>query len=150
MIKTFRGLIADGAQDTVVLHTNNGSTGYRIVNLQVMTAAPFTESEEHILKIYTVEQPLISSGPDVYADGVVDFSDQTAIINSHSSGYSSPSIPVIVFDRDIVNQDIFITHVDVQSTKALNYYIELEQVKLALDENTVATLKDIRNVVQLR
>jgi len=141
MIKTFRGLMADGAQDTVVLHTNNGKTGYRIVNLQVMTAAPFTESEEHILKIYKISQTTI--------DGVVDFSDQTllatAIINSHSSGYSSPSIPVIVFDRDIVNQDIFITHVDVQSTKALNYYIELEQIKLDLNESTVATLQSIRN-----
>jgi len=69
MIKTFRGLMADGAQDTVVLHTNNGKTGYRIVNLQVMTAAPFTESEEHVLKIYKISQTTI--------DGVVDFSDQT-------------------------------------------------------------------------
>jgi len=28
----------------------------------------------------------------------------------------------------------------------MNYYIELEQVKLDLNENTVATLKDIRNI----
>lgn len=145
MIKTFRGLIVDGGQDTIVLHSNNGSTGYRIVKLQVMTAAPFTESEEHILKIYKVSQTT--------SDGTVDFSDQTllatAIINSHSSGYSDPSIPVIVFDRDIVNQDIYITHVDVQSTKELNYYIELEQVKLDMNENTVATLKDIRNKARI-
>jgi len=28
----------------------------------------------------------------------------------------------------------------------VNYYIELEQMKLDLNENTVDTLKDIRNV----
>ena len=28
----------------------------------------------------------------------------------------------------------------------MNYYIELEQVSLDLTENTVATLKDIRNI----
>ena len=26
----------DGAQDTIVLHTNNGSVGYRIVKFQMM------------------------------------------------------------------------------------------------------------------
>jgi len=31
MIKTFRGLIADNAIDVIVLHTNDGYTGYRIV-----------------------------------------------------------------------------------------------------------------------
>jgi hypothetical protein len=43
------------------------------------------------------------------------------------------------------NQDIFIT-LGSQSGASCNYYIELEQVKLDLNENTVATLKDIRNI----
>ena len=30
----------------------------------------------------------------------------------------------------------------------LYYYLELEQIKLSLDENTVATLRDIRNITQ--
>jgi len=108
--------------------------------LQVMASAPFTESEEHILKIYKT--------PQTSATGTVDFSDPTligvAIINNHSSGYSDPSIPVIIFDNEVFNQDIFITHQDVQSTKALNWYLELEQIELSENENTVATLKDIR------
>ena len=46
------------------------------------------------------------------------------------------------------NQDIFVT-CDTGSTsgESCNYYIELEQIKLDLNENTVATLKDIRNIV---
>ena len=45
-IKTFRGLLADGGQDTIVLHTNDGSTGYRIVKFQLMPDAPGTVEHE--------------------------------------------------------------------------------------------------------
>ena len=44
------------------------------------------------------------------------------------------------------NQDIYITHTNLHADAGpVNYYIELEQIKLDLNENTVATLKDIRN-----
>ena len=46
----------------------------------------------------------------------------------------------------IFNQDIYVTHKDVAVGQTVNYYIELEQIKLDLNENTVATLKDIRNI----
>ena len=51
---------------------------------------------------------------------------------------------VIVFDQTVFNQDIYITHKDVSIGQAVNYYLELEQVKLAKDEAAVATLKDMR------
>ncbi len=35
-IKSFRGLLADDGIETVPLHTNNGTTGYRIVKFQLM------------------------------------------------------------------------------------------------------------------
>ena len=41
---------------------------------------------------------------------------------------------------------MYITHSEVNGSAACNYYIELEQVKLDLGQNTVATLKDIRNI----
>ena len=56
---------------------------------------------------------------------------------------------MVIFDNEKFNQDIFVTNVDVVGNSApINYYIELEQIKLSLDENTVATLKDIRNIEQ--
>ena len=39
-IKSFRGKIKDGGIDTVPLSTNNGSTGYRIKTLQIITDTP--------------------------------------------------------------------------------------------------------------
>jgi len=51
----------------------------------------------------------------------------------------------MIFDQEIFNQDIYIGTKDTQGN-AMNYYIELEQVKLDLSQSTVATLKDIRNL----
>jgi len=141
-IKTFRGLMADDTQDTIVLHTNDGSTGYRIVKFEIMTNQPYAgATAEHVIKVYKTQQSTI--------DGVVDFSNQTllgvAIINNHITGYQYPTIPTVIFDQEIFNQDIYVTHKDMDAGVACNYYLELEQVKLDLSSNTVATLKDIRN-----
>ena len=52
---------------------------------------------------------------------------------------------VVVIDNKIINQDIFVQHKSLKSGKTLcNFYMELEQVKLNLNEATVATLKDMR------
>ena len=68
-IKTFRGLIADSTQDTIVLHTNDGSTGYRIVKFQIMNpeAGASASELESTVKIYKTPQTTI--------DAQVDFSE---------------------------------------------------------------------------
>ena len=144
-IKSFRGQIADITTDTIVLHTNNGSTGYRIVKFEIMPAAPGTVSQETICKIFKIPQ---TSTPT----GTIDFSDNTLLAaayyqDSQSAGDNQAT--TIIFDNEIFNQDIFITNKDVSGNDpgaAINYHIELEQIKLSLDKNTVATLKDIRNI----
>jgi len=140
MIKTFRGLIGDGLQDTIVLHTNDGSMGYRIVKFQVISQEPGGDNSEAVLKIYKVSQTSIST--------TVDFSDNTllavAFYRSHGSS-SYPTDVVISFDNEIFNQDIYITLEDRENNK-MNYYLELEQVKLDLNASTVATLKNLKNL----
>ena len=141
-IKTFRGLIAHNAIDTISLHTNDGSMGYRIVKFQVIPQAPTSATSEGVVQIFKV--------PQTAASDVVDFSDQTLLGMAFYNQDSTPSnnvSQVIIFDQDIVNQDIYITCVDHPlNSPFMNYYIELEQVKLDLSENTVATLKDMRNI----
>ena len=56
----------------------------------------------------------------------------------------NPGFINIIIDSAKFNQDIYITHADVASSNKVNYYLELEQVKLDLNEATVATLKDMR------
>jgi len=137
MIKTFRGMIADGGQDTVLLHTNDGSTGYRIVKFDFVPNAP-TTSSDNIIQIWKTEQTSVPT-----SSGTVDFS------NNHLLGalfYNTGKIVLVsFFDQEIFNQDIYITHTDNTGSTSANYYIELEQVKLDINSNTVATLKDMRN-----
>ena len=140
-IKTFRGLIADGNQDTVLLHTNDGTTGYKIKKFQLMPASPGAANSEHTVKIYSILQTAV--------DATVDFSSQdllaAAFITNATDSHYYGGWDAIIIDNITFNQDIYITHSDIKSNEACNYYIELEQVKLDLNENTVATLKDIRN-----
>jgi hypothetical protein len=144
-IKSFRGKIAGTTgkeQDIINLHTNNGSTGYRIKKFQVMPEDPFTGNTEYVCKIYSVSQTTF--------DTVVDFSDNTllAVAAVNDTGGWGGNLPDdnVVFDNMTFNQDIYISMKHVSGSDALNYYIELEQIKLNLNENTVATLRDIRNI----
>ena len=142
-IKSFRALLEDNTQHQISLHTNDGSTGYRIVKFQGVPKAPMTLDQENVIKIYKVPQTTV--------DGNVDFSDQTLLAVccvSYDNDAATPGIgESIIFDSEVFNQDIFVTHEDVHAGgRPCNFYIELEQVKLDLGQNTVATLKDIRNV----
>ena len=138
-IKSFRGKIADADIDTVPLSTNNGSTGYKIVKFEVIGQEPMGSDQEAVIKIYSI--------PQTTATNTIDFSDNTLLAvafyeNDANTAYFGGTS--IIFDNTKFNQDIYITNQS--STGSINYYIELEQVKLSLDENTVATLKDIRNI----
>jgi hypothetical protein len=104
-IKTFRGLLADGAQDTIRLSTGQGKVGYS--NAQLLGAAMFHDSS--------------------------------------SEGNLNPLY--VVFDNVVINQDIFITNTETNSSgvgQSINYYLELEQMALSDNEATVATVKDMR------
>ncbi len=142
-IKSFRGKIANDTQQVINLHTNDGSVGYKITKFEAMSGLnPTSTTIETVLAIYKVEQ--------TSQEAIVDFSDQTllgSIFYNDSSAASYPDGQTVIFDNEIFNQDIYITcKGDASNNGPMNYYIELEMIKLDLNENTVATLKDIRNI----
>lgn len=141
-IKSFRNKLVNNTIDTIHLHTNTGTTGYRIKKLQVMFEDPMTGNTEGVIKVYAIPQDTASAQ--------VDFSDNTLLAAAYVSDSASwgGNLPQMnaVFDNVTFNQDIFVTYRTAAGTDDCNYYIELETVKLSLDENTVATLKDIRNI----
>jgi hypothetical protein len=141
-MKSFRGKIQSGGLDQISLHTKNGSIGYKIKKLEVMPEN-YANATEVVLKVYSV--------PQATATNTIDFSDNTllaaAFLDNPTAAHNYPIGPSVIFDNMIFNQDVYITAVDNSgSDRASNYYIEMEQVKLDLMENTVATLKDIRNI----
>lgn len=137
-IKTFRGSLADGGKETISLHTNDGTTGYRIVKFQIMPTDS-SNNYECTAKIYTVEQTAVNS--------LVDFSNQTLLAAAFtgliSGGYAGAE--TIIHDNMTFNQDIYITAQDLSASQNTNYYIELEQVELDTHQAQVASLKDLRN-----
>jgi hypothetical protein len=140
-IKSFRGTIANGGQDTIRLSTNNGLIGYKIVKFELMTNEPGNAQQELVAKIFKIEQ---SSVPT--ASAKIDFSDSTLLAAGmfiqSTTNYSH--YQTTIFDNEVFNQDIYVTHTDNDGNDPVNYYIELEQVKLSVDEAAVATLKDMR------
>ena len=150
-IKSFRGQLANNKIETIHLSTNNGSTGYKIVKFQVFPQKPGDSTAESLFEVFTIKQ-----SADAFiaaASENVDFSDNTLLavgfVGSSTNKTQLAPIPSVIFDNMKFNQDIFIAHKDESGNLApVNYYIELELSNLALDENTVATLKDIRNITQ--
>ena len=141
---SFRGLLADNGQERISLTTRNGKTGYKIVKFELMGNTPGAalSDMEAVTKIYKTLQSTVTAE--------INFSDNrllaAGIYTQNSSSFNYPSSLQVVFDNEIFNQDIYITCSDVSgNSKACNYYLELEVFDLALDEATVATLKDIRN-----
>ena len=144
---SFRGMIdsslGNDAQDTVHLHTIRGAVGYKITKMQVFPNEPGAVTTEGVVKIFKIKQTAI--------DALVNFEDQTLLAAAYYTQYTGANTTantlISIFDNEIFNQDIYIVYDEIGGTQqSMNYYIELEQMPLDLNENTVATLKDIRNV----
>jgi len=139
MIKTYRGLLDDGGQNTLPLHTPDGKTGYRIVKFELMGNEPGAKTLEGSCKVYKDFQTAV--------DNVVDFSDNTLLAAGEYHKEQNTAYPLgtsVIFDKEIFNQDIFITWKDNATDEKINYYLELEQIKLTEQEALVAIIKDLR------
>jgi len=141
MIKTFRGLLADGGQDRIRLQTIKGKVGYRIVKFQIMQEKPGDSDFEFVCMIWKNEQSSVI--------GTVDFTDSdllAAIViegNAALSGGGTARGPII-FDNQMFNQDIYVTSKDLSVGESCNYYVELEVIPLDDAGAEYTTLKDMR------
>jgi len=143
-IISYRGLLADGGQDTIPLHTNDGKTGYKIVKFELMPNEPGEDQHESTVMIWKVEQTTITN--------TVDFTKQTLLAASIWQSGNAPGgadalwVPhTSIFDTEIFNQDIYVTHSETDGSNPINYYIEVEQIDLTEDQALVAIVKNLRN-----
>jgi len=140
MIKTFRGLLADGGQDRIRLQTIKGKVGYKIVKFELMGKTPGASTQESVVQIYKKFQSTI--------DATVDFTDSALLaagIWQKSTNVAYPLAESVIFDQEIFNQDIYVTHKDVDAGESCNYYMELEVVPLDDAGAEYTTLKDMRS-----
>ena len=140
---TYRGRLAMGTQDELNLKTNNGKTGYRIIKFQTISAEVGLNDLQTVTKIFNKTQAG-SIGP------AVDFTDSELLAVNY---YHQGNVPddnvdqTIIFDKQVFNQNIFITSDDARSaTIEMNYYIELEAFPISDLQATQLTLSNIRTV----
>ena len=140
MIKTYRGKLASSDTVRIRLSTQDGLTGYRIVKFQLFPPSPGATSYENVVQVLSEKPSSVSS--------TVNFDNPLLIAAGYIEGNNSSAETDMInvfFDSVKFNQDIYVTNYDVDGdTEAINYYLELEQVRLDLNEATVATLKDMR------
>ena len=138
---SFRGQLATGLEDRIKLSTLNGKTGYRIKKFQTIAATPGASEYEIITQIFTKRQG--SGSTDI------NFTDSDLVgvcyIEDNPSSHS-PMSESIIFDNQIFNQDIFVNQDATVGTVPVNYYIELETIKLSDTQAAQLTLKNLRAV----
>ena len=139
MIKTFRGLLADGGQDRIRLQTIKGKVGYRIVKLAIMGDSGSVQIEA-VIKIFKSHQTTLVND--------INFTDSdllaVGIINQSSTSQNYPDDTSIIFDQEIFNQDIYISNKGADYPASVNYYLELEVIPLDDAGAEYTTLKDLR------
>ena len=139
VVKTFRGLLADGGQDRIRLSTIKGKVGYRITKFEVMQPNA-NSAMEQVIKIYSDNQATVTTA--------INFTDNTilgAAILTDNTGSAYQPASAIIFDNKVFNQDIYITNKGHDDTADANYYIELEVIPLDDADAEYTTLKDIRS-----
>jgi len=140
VVKTFRGMLADGGQDRIRLSTIKGKAGYRIVKFEVIPEKPVTSANECVLQIWKESQSTASSE--------INFTDNAllgiGIYSNQTDTTYYPDDTSIIFDNEIFNQDIFITHKNETGSERCNYYLELEVIPLDDSSAEYTTLRDMR------
>ena len=137
MIKTYRGLLADGAEDRIRLQTIKGKVGYKIIKFQVMGIHE-NVNYETVIQITNIS---------VTPSDSIDFTDANllaAALYGDASPNTTQGGSTIIFDQEIFNQDIFISAKATEGSTAMNYYIELEVIPLDDAGAEYTTLKDMR------
>jgi hypothetical protein len=141
MIKTYRGKLADGDQDRISLRTIKGEVGYRIKKFQIMIDG-YGSNRGSFVQLWKRKQTSVSTGePDL------DFTDGDLLATGTQIYASSTlilSTQVIIFDSEVFNQDIYVTHSERSGGGTCNYYLELEAMKLNENETTMTTLQSLR------
>ena len=124
-VHSFRGLLADDDQRKIRIQGSVGAIAWRITKFEVFPESPGTLEYEGIAKIYREEQSALV--------GTVNFDDDELLgIAYYASTNSKATSPMItIFDNALFVRNIYVSQVANTGTASLNYYIELEEVKVS-------------------
>jgi len=148
VVKTFRGLLADGAEERIRLSTIKGKVGYKIVKFElfptVVGSSEAGTEHETLVQIWKEASPSTPGVADFTLNSLLGAACYISEV-SGSPAYVIGTNSTVVFDRVTFNQDIYITHVNNHTdASGINYYLELEVIPLDDAGAEYTTLKDMR------
>jgi len=126
---SFRGLLADGAQDKIRIQGATGEIAWRITKFQVMSNSPVSGDHVGITKIWREEQATAA-----ITATTIDFDNDELLgcaLWTQGNLLTEPQSATIIFDNALFVRNIWVTAVDIDASIGINYYIELEEVKVS-------------------
>jgi hypothetical protein len=137
MIKTFKGILADGGQERIRLQTIKGNVGYKIVKFQLLPYSPGVNMDS-VVKINRVDNK------GVAPVSLVDFTQTNLLAVGWFYNGTYENDEIVIFDREIFNQDIYLEHHEDIGSYSINYYLELEVIPLTDQGAEYTTIKNLR------
>jgi len=123
---SFRGLLASGEQDKIRIEGATGEIAWRITKFQTVNSAPGAEDVENTTQIFREEQSAVVSTIDFTDDELLAISVYRA-----GAGLAEPNTSNIIFDNALFSRNIYVTSGNAGGSASMNYYVELEEVKLS-------------------
>lgn len=125
-VHSFRGLLVDGGQNQISIEGSVGAIAWRITQFKIFPQIMDT-SRDSLVKIFREEQSSVNGETDFRNDELLAAALWT--VSDRSGGpYSDDGV---IFDNQLFVRNIFVTHVDNIAATTMNYYIELEEVKVS-------------------
>jgi hypothetical protein len=125
---SFRGILGVEEQQRIRIQGSVGAIAWRITKFEVVNYDVGVAHAEHVVKIYREEQSSIVNTVDFSEDELL-----AAAAFQDAAESTNPSSTTIIFDNALFVRNIWIsqdTTID-SGTEKMNYYIELEEVKVS-------------------
>ena len=126
-VHSFKGLVADGDQRKIRILGPVGAIAWKITKFEIMTDDPHQATVKHVVKIWREKQSSFNDS--------VDFSDDellaAATRNEAPGGEDQAGYGTVIFDNALFVRNLYVTNNEGHNSKAANYYIELEEVKVS-------------------
>jgi len=131
-VYSFRGLLVDmGAtlaledQRRIRIQGATGDRAWRIIKLELFPVDQASQTES-VVQVWREKQSSFATTVNFENDEVLAVA---LLVAQSNPNYVHSS--VTVFDNAIFTRNIWLTHVDAHGANAVNYYIELEEVKIS-------------------
>jgi len=128
-VHSFKGLLTDGEHREISIEGSVGAIAWRIRKFQTMSNAPKTADHVGITKVWREE-------PDAGAISAItiDFDDNKLLGCSlwrEGNALTEMQTVTVVFDNALFVRNLWVSTVDADASVGMNYYIELEEVKVS-------------------